>query len=358
MDKIRDKIEHERYASHLIQKYLLNNNSRMDLSASPDPNFTSKSDSILTDIILEQQRTLSTSDRVEIAEKESELKAYQNSIQDIEILPKLETSDINPLVERTQHSIESLKGVPVLFVDEDFQGISQIQMHFDLSHISEGLVPYINLLEQIMPELGTKNLKYDDFNERVCQLADGISVNTQIKRHPSQPDQFQHWATFTLSCLDRNIEPALELLSDFLCKVDFEDKPRMSQVLQMRASSLAAHLSDDALGYATSASQWKYDYVGTRSNSYNETRFFLNYAKDCLKPGKTHILLDDLALNLDFLMKKIMGEGKVKIMVHSGSENKKRIGKQLKRLISALEVTYPGFKNSQSFKKTKKSKNK
>ena len=108
--------------------------------------------------------------------------------------------------------------------------------------------------------------------------------------------------------------------------------------------------------HAINASGIDFNYLGTRSNPYSDTLFMLNIAKNCLKSNHLKMMLEDLAFHFDFLLKKVFQKEKIKIVVHSNKENKKIIGKELKKMITSLRQTYENMK-SENLKKAPKSNN-
>ena len=240
-----------------------------------------------------------------------------------------------------------------MFVEDHFNGLSHFRLVIDISDLSESLLPYINMLELFFGQLGTKTLKYDDFNESLSQVADQISVSTTKTLHPSNPDKFIHTLNFKVSCLDRNIDKTLRLLTDLLTQPDFEDKSRLSQLVQMTASDLSGSLVENAISHAISASGIGFDYLGSRSNSYSETQFMLGFAKNCLKANQLNMMLDDLAFHFDFVLRKLFQKGKLKLIVHSKFENKKNIGRELKKMLTSLEQVYESMKSETKAKASK-----
>lgn len=343
MKTLRFKIENENYLSHLIRKYFLNNSEVLELNLKPDKNFTLQTETAIRDSILSKQRLLSLGDRQKIEKETDALKEYQATVQNVEVLPKLTIKDIQVEVPRTGYSIESIKKTPVMFVEGQFNGLSTLRLFIDISDISEGLLPYVNILEHFFGELGTKSLRYDDFNEALCQVADGISVSTEKYPHPTQSDQFIHFLSVKISCLDRNIDKALSLLTSLLVEPDLKDTARLSQLIQMTASDLSHSLVENAVSYAMHASAIGFDYLGSRANEYSDTQFMLNLAKTCLKSSDLKIVLEDLAFHMDFLLKKLFQKGKLKICVHT--DNKKGMGKEIKKMLTALEQVYTPLKN-------------
>jgi Zn-dependent M16 (insulinase) family peptidase len=147
----------------------------------------------------------------------------------------------------------------------------------------------------------------------------------------------------------------MQLLTLLLTEPDFEDSGRLSQLIQMTASELSGELVENAIENAMSASSLGFDYLGSRSNDYKDTLFMLNFAKNCFKSNALRLMLEDLAFHLDYVLRKVFTKGKMKIMVHSDQNNKKTIGRELKRFLTAMEQKYESLKSQD---KTRASKSK
>ena len=357
MKELRNKIENEDLLGELIRKYFLKNPEVLELNLSPDKNFSIKTETAIQDQVLAKQRLLSLPEIQQIKKENDALQEYQETVQNIDVLPKLEVSDISPQIPRTKYSIESIKKVPIMFVDEHFNGLTHFRIFIDISDLSEGLLPYVNMLELLFGQLGTKSLRYDDFNEALSQVADQISVTTTKSLHPENANEFLQHLCIKVSCLDRNVDKTIQLLTLLLTEPDFEDSSRLSQLIQMTASELSGELVENAIENAVSASSLGFDYLGSRSNDYQDTLFMLNFAKNCFKSNSLRLMLEDLAFHLDYVLRKIFSKGKLKIMVHSDTNNKKQIGRELKRLLSALEQKYESLKSPDTTRASKSNPN-
>lgn len=79
------------------------------------------------------------------------------------------------------------------------------------------------MFSEILPFIGTKTYSYDDFNDKVLSVSNGIEVSIdKFAEGDSVGDRKEH-LLISFSFLDRNIEKAFEYLGELLATPNFNE---------------------------------------------------------------------------------------------------------------------------------------
>ena len=104
--KLKALISKKGYLEELISTSLIKNQHRLNYELKPDPKFNENLENFFTSTLREKEAALTDKDRGDINDLANALKARQEAVDDVEILPKVTTQDI-PLKREYTH--ESFK---------------------------------------------------------------------------------------------------------------------------------------------------------------------------------------------------------------------------------------------------------
>jgi Zn-dependent M16 (insulinase) family peptidase len=106
-----------------------------------------------------------------------------------------------------------------------------------------------------LSSIGTKNYKYDDFNDRILSCSNGLEV--RIDKFSNQPDILDRNENLFVSIgfLDRNTDRAFECLSEILATPNFDEPSNIADLVKMESISKANNIGNKGLEYASSYAQ-------------------------------------------------------------------------------------------------------
>lgn len=113
------------------------------------------------------------------------------------------------------------------------------------------------MFSEFFPSIGTKNYKYDAFNNKMLGCTSGIKCDIdKFSRSETIEDLMNRHENLLVSTgfLDRNIDQAFECLQEIIATPDFDDPSNIADLLKMESISLANNIGNRGLQYARSYS--------------------------------------------------------------------------------------------------------
>jgi Zn-dependent M16 (insulinase) family peptidase len=223
------------YFESLLSKHLIKNKHHLFVEAVPKLDYLSKKQAreeknlkIRRDEM--NQKDINTLKRD--LEKYQEWKNVENSPKDLAKLSTLKVSDLKKKVEIPSMIEDTLgNNITVLHNDIVTNGITYINIAFDLKGLSKELLPYVKLYALCLEKLGTSRTKYLDLAVRIDKelggFWHGVDANTHIKTNRPV-----NYLIVSSKFLSSNIENASALLSEMLFETNFEEnKSRLKQII-------------------------------------------------------------------------------------------------------------------------------
>lgn len=103
--------------------------------------------------------------------------------------------------------------------------------------------------------MGTKNYKYDDFNDRMLSCTNGLDVRIdKFSKTDGLTDILEKHENLIMSIgfLDRNVEKAFECLTEIIATPNFDEPSNVSDLIKMEAVNKANNIGNNGLKYASS----------------------------------------------------------------------------------------------------------
>lgn len=253
---IRDKALNHGYFEELINQHLLDNPSSVTVTLAPDPQ-RQKTQQAEEDARLaahdaqttEQDQTLRIARTQELMQDQMQ----PNSLETLALLPRLNLGDLSARID--YHSIvpTEMFGSQVLVNALPTNHITYLDFGFDMSALPVELLPLVDLFGTIITEIGTKRLNYQQFAKEVatCTGSFSHSLNTYSNRKEAGATRPIFW--LQLKCLPDYLDQALDLLTEVLTSVSFNDTGRIREIVA-REFAWAEH-SVQSEGYTLPATR-------------------------------------------------------------------------------------------------------
>ena len=120
---------------------------------------------------------LSDAEKKLIIQETAELKRYQEKPQDNHVLPTLTLADIPKQIEFTDRETRMIGTVKVHFYDQPTNGISYVRIKANLKNLPAHLRLFVPMFAELIQSVGTKNYRYDVFNNKMLDCMSGLEVN-------------------------------------------------------------------------------------------------------------------------------------------------------------------------------------
>ncbi len=256
------------YFEELIDIYILNNNHKVYVTASPSNTIAKEKEAALKQKLKEYKESL-TKEELELLVKDTKaLKEYQqepSNEEDLKKIPLLSKEDIDDYVEPINNTLEEIDGIKIIKHDIFTNGIGYLRLYFNTINVPKKLIPYIGLLTNVLGKVNTNNYSYQELTTEINSNTGGINTNMTIVSLPD--NQCMPLFTFTASSLFEKSEFVINIINEIITNTIFTDEKRLYEIIAETKSQKQMYFM--GAGHAASY---------TRAGSY--IRSYLKYQDD------------------------------------------------------------------------------
>lgn len=140
-------------------------------------------DAALDEKLQNYKERLDKEEVLKLIRQTKELEEYQSapeSEEDLERIPVLQRSDISREFEPIINEELTLAGVPVIFHEIETNGIGYVDVLFDMSSVSEELLPYVGILQSVLGMIDTKNYDYGSLFNEINVHTGGVGTSLEL----------------------------------------------------------------------------------------------------------------------------------------------------------------------------------
>lgn len=284
---IKEGIENK-MLENIVQEQLIDNPHALLMVLKPEPGLESKVAEKTRQKLAEYKASLSQEELEQLVKETRELKEYQkkeDSPEALATIPMLSLSDISREVQWYEASEKSINDIPVLHYEDFTNNIVYTSLFFDARALPKELIPYGNLLAEVLGKMNTENYSYGELNNALNIHTGGFYtyVTTYLEDHSDQKliPKFRITAKATLD----KTKKLFELVDEILNYSKLNDKERLKEVLLRHQSQIESQVKNYGIGYAI-----------TRLNSYFSNEGMFNE----LTGGLTYYdFITDISENFD-----------------------------------------------------------
>jgi Zn-dependent M16 (insulinase) family peptidase len=251
--ELRTCLANPSWLPSLLRRYWLDNTHAVRLTMKPDPDLHQKEEA-QERLRLEATRAQLTPEKLQrIVTNEQKLADWQKETehQSIQCLPTVSLKDI-PIHARDFPLVSSTVGTMSFHRHHCFTNhILYADLHYDLPAIDFADWPLISIFTQFWTEIGCAGRSYTETVERHQAVLGDIGAALSLFVQHGRPDQC--WPTISLRgrALARNQFSLLDILRETSQSPDFNDPPRIKELVREMAIEMQNSLSKDAMSYAT-----------------------------------------------------------------------------------------------------------
>lgn len=267
------------YFENLIQTYLLDNTHGSIVTVLPEKGRTARMDQELAEKLEAYRKSLTPEQRKALVQATADLKHYQEAPDDPEAekkIPILAREDISPeiapIVNENKTLATRAAEVPVMFHEIETNGIGYLSVFFDLSDLSEDLIPYVGILQAVLGVIDTEHYEYGELFNEINVHTGGIETSLEMFTNVERAAEKEFQPVFEIK--GKALYPKLSVLTDMMAEIltrsRFEDTKRLKEILSMTKSRLQTRFLSSghtasalrALSYTSPAAKWKDDTDG------------------------------------------------------------------------------------------------
>lgn len=322
----------------MTKKWFLDNKHRILALAEPDPDFSEKKEKDHQEKMARLRESFTEDELQKISAQAEQLKKFQaepDSPEAAATIPLLRLEDIPGKVEIIPTESVLLEDVPALEHDIFTNGISYIDLVFDISHIPEDLQPYLPLLGKIISGMGAAGLSYDEMAKRIALKMGGFGYDLGAGFSADAGSCWQKMI-FSGKALYRNLPEALNIIGDILCAGDLNNKARMYDLIAERKNNLQSAIVPSGHVFARMAAGAALSLPAYRDEQWNG-RTQLYFVRQAA--GNFHSAKDDLTGKLALLKKMIFNRDNLTVNLTAETEGLRLVRENMNTLLNKFPAS-------------------
>ncbi|MDC0244115.1 insulinase family protein [Pseudomonadota bacterium] len=221
--KLKTLISQKGYLEELISTSLVKNKHRLNYELKPDPKFNENLENFFASTLKSKEEVLTDRDIGEINDLAEALKARQEAVDDVEILPKVTIQDI-PL-KREYASASFLKNNRSVY-EVGTNGLMYSDFLFPCKNLSSQELLFSSLYTFILTEVGLRKSSYEEVQALQSSITGGI--NASFKLHTNGQDEpGKLFLSISSKSLEDNFDAMEKLVFNTLENARFDEKNRI-----------------------------------------------------------------------------------------------------------------------------------
>ena len=254
-DFLKEQVE-TGYFEDLIQKYLLDNTHGAVVIIRPEKGRTARMDHEFAEKLKAYKESLSPEEVQKLVDDTKELEAYQeeeSSQEDLAKIPVLGREDISREIAPVYNEEKEIGGVKMIHHNVETNGIGYVTLMFDLSGISEELLPYVGMLQSVLGIIDTNNYGYGELFNEINVHTGGIGTSLELYTDVTKVKEKEFRATFEMKgkALYPEMDVLFAMMREILMESKLDDEKRLKEILAMLKSRL--QMSFTSSGHTTAA---------------------------------------------------------------------------------------------------------
>ena len=245
LEKLKQQIQDPDYIKSLARKLLLDNNHRIRLVLKPDTQLAQAKDAAEKQQLDSIKQALSDEQKQAIIASAEALKQRQEMEEDLNILPKVDISDIPKESSFSDPTGREFKSIPITSYAAGTNGIAYQQMIMPLPELSAEQMDLLPLYSTCVTEMGVGNRDYQQTQLWHSSVVGSYSAATAVRTHREDLNQLHGNLTFACKGLASNQQAMSELMEESFTQARFDEFSRLeelvAQILTHRESSVVSN---------------------------------------------------------------------------------------------------------------------
>jgi len=253
------------YFENVLKELVENNSNSVQIILKPNKDLAKTEEKAYADKMEKKLKSLSEKELQSIIESTKNLKIAQetpDSPEVIKTLPTLKLSDLNKKAEIFPRKIEKKKEITLVTHPLPTKGITYLNLYFDASTISQDLISYLPLFNQLMGSIDTKKYPYNELSKQIDLKSGGIGFDLFSGQKFNDMNVYHPRLLVTLKAFTSNYNDALALLSEILLETKWENKKRIIEIIQKNKANWDSSLSSDGMNLAETRLQAHFSQTG------------------------------------------------------------------------------------------------
>ena len=278
----------------IIKEHLINNPHTLLMVLKPQQGLEREISAKIKKELADYKAGLSKEELQKLVDDTKALIEYQkleDTPEALATIPMLELSDISPEVEWYDIEEKTVSNIPVLHHPDFTNNILYANLYFDLRAVPQELIPYSNLLCEIIGLMNTENYTFGELDNALNIQTGGFYTNLSTFLEENSDEMLTPKFVVTSKATVDKGNKLFELAAEILNTSKYDDTERLKSVLTRHQARVESRVKNNGIGYSM-----------TRLSSYFSNRGMFNEQVNGLD---YYQFLTDLTENFDTKNKEI-----------------------------------------------------
>ena len=233
LKELRDAVNTNYYET-LIETNLLDNTHRVILTLTPEPGKEEREQAELVKKLAVLKKKMDRGELEHYAAECAELhqrQAAPDSEEDLASIPLLERKDIKRETEKLITEKEQVEGGTLLYQTLPTNKVTYLRWYFDMTGITPELLPYCNLLSDLLGKLNTDEYSYAELAKYTDMYTGGISFQMEALSREDDCNDYSVKFSLAAKCLTAKLPELFKILKAMTLHTQFEDKNRLKELI-------------------------------------------------------------------------------------------------------------------------------
>lgn len=221
------------YFEEMIDRFLLKNNHRATLLLKPDPSQASREKAAEESLLAGVKRSMTPGELEDLSKNTQELRRAQetpDSPEALATIPSLKLSDLEKKNKIIPEEILDMGGTKVLYHDIFTNGITYLDLGFDLHVLPQSRLSYVPLFGRALVEMGTHREDFVTLTQRIYRKTGGIRPRLFTSATAGN-GRGTAWLLLRGKSMLKQTGELLSILRDVLLTVKLDDGSRFKQMV-------------------------------------------------------------------------------------------------------------------------------
>ena len=235
----------ERYFEELIQKYLLDNPHGSVITLVPSKGLAARREKALEEQLQAKLEKMTQEEKEILVEKTKALVEYQEAEEEPgseKCIPMLKREDIKKEAAGFTNEELNVDGSLFLYHEVPTNGISYLDLMFDLKNLDPEDVPYLGLLKSVLGFVDTAHFSYGELSNEINAETGGISCGVEVFDRADSTEEYKAVFSVRGKVMYPRIDVLFRMIREILNTSKLDDGKRLYEIIARVKSRAQANL--------------------------------------------------------------------------------------------------------------------
>ena len=235
----------ERYFEDLIQKYLLDNPHGSVITLVPSKGLAARREKALEEQLQAKLEKMTQEEKEILVEKTKALVEYQEAEEEPgseKCIPMLKREDIKKEAAGFTNEELDVSGSLFLYHEVPTNGISYLDLMFDLKNLDPEDVPYLGLLKSVLGFVDTAHFSYGELSNEINAETGGISCGVEVFDRADSTEEYKAMFSVRGKVMYPRIDVLFRMIREILNTSKLDDGKRLYEIIARVKSRAQANL--------------------------------------------------------------------------------------------------------------------